>query len=242
MVEFKLYFNKDKETEYLNEMAQKGYAMTGFMAGFYTFDRCQPGEYIYQVDISEGMFRVSNDYREFMQEMGVEIVCQWGLWVILRKKAADGPFLLYTDVESSIEHYEKIKRMFKIAMFLEIILIIVEVLCAANGKDRASITLPLVFSSLLTVIVVVLGREIVRVEGILEELRERIGMEGPSKWGRRDHRPSRLMCIGLILNVIGFLIPKTGGMLYGILNGALHGLALVLIGVGVAVTLWGRKE
>ena len=104
MVKFKLFINKGEETEYLNEMARKGYAMTGFALGFYTFESCRPGEYIYQVDITEGLFRVSGDYRDFMREMGVEIVCLWGPWVILRKRAEEGPFVLYTDVESSIEH------------------------------------------------------------------------------------------------------------------------------------------
>ena len=74
MVRFRLYFNKDKETAYLNEMVGKGYAMKNFFAGFYLFERCRPGEYIYQVDIGEAMFQVSGDYREFMQDMGVEIV------------------------------------------------------------------------------------------------------------------------------------------------------------------------
>ena len=83
MVRFRLYFNKDKETAYLNEMVGKGYAMKNFFAGFYLFERCRPGEYIYQVDIGEAMFQVSGDYREFMQDMGVEIVCTWGLWVLM---------------------------------------------------------------------------------------------------------------------------------------------------------------
>ena len=76
MVRFALYYDKDKETEYLNEMSRKGYALTGFFMGFYYFDECRPSEYIYQIDITEGLFRVSNDYREFMREMGVEIVCR----------------------------------------------------------------------------------------------------------------------------------------------------------------------
>ena len=74
MVKFKLFINKDEETEYLNEMAGKGYAMKGFAMGFYTFENCRPGEYIYQVDITEGLFRVSGDYRDFMREMGVRCV------------------------------------------------------------------------------------------------------------------------------------------------------------------------
>lgn len=70
MVRFRLYYDKEMETEYLNEMSRQGYAMTGFFAGFYHFDRCAPGEYIYQVDLTEGLFRVSEDYREFMRELG----------------------------------------------------------------------------------------------------------------------------------------------------------------------------
>lgn len=66
MTKFRLYFDKDKETAWLNEMAKKGYAMTGFFAGFYQFEACEPGEYIYQIDFSSKMFSVSDDYREFI--------------------------------------------------------------------------------------------------------------------------------------------------------------------------------
>ena len=40
---FKMMLDKDKETAWLNEMADKGHAMTGFCAGFYYFEDCQPG-------------------------------------------------------------------------------------------------------------------------------------------------------------------------------------------------------
>lgn len=247
MVKFKLMFNKDKETEYLNEMAAQGYAMTGFFAGFYTFDRCRPGEYVYQVDITEGMFRVNNDYREFMWEMGVEIVCIWGMWVILRKKAAEGPFVLYTDVESTIEHYEKIKKMFKIATILELSLIVVELVGAATMENKADIGMPLGFACLLAAFVVAFIREISRVEGILRELRERTGAESPGKERKGKGLPSGFLSLGLILNGIGCLIPRAeeGGWL-SILQGPakwmLHGLALVLVIAGLVFTMRQHGE
>lgn len=49
MIKFKLYFDKDAETKWLNQMAAEGWAMTGFFAGFYTFEKCEKGKYIYQV-------------------------------------------------------------------------------------------------------------------------------------------------------------------------------------------------
>ena len=246
MVKFKLMFNKDEETVYLNQMADMGYAMTGFFAGFYTFDKCQPGTYHYQVDISQGFFHVSNDYREFMQEMNVEIVCTWGIWVILRKKVADGPFLLYTDVESSIAHYEKIKRMFKIAAVFEIICITIEGICAARGTDWASIMVPLAMASLLSAFVVVFAREIARVNGILRELRERIGEEEPGGFCGKG-MPSHFLSLGLILNGLGFLIPEVEEIgwlsaLYGPVKGILHVLALIFMGVGIGRTIWKGRE
>lgn len=244
MVKFRLYFDKDRETEYLNEMAGKGYAMTGFCVGFYSFDRCRPGEYIYQVDITEGFFRVSNDYREFMQEMGVEIVCLWGPWVILRKKAAEGPFELYTDVESSIEHYEKIKKMFKIAIALEIICVTMEAICAVGATDRFTIAMNLAGCSLLAAIIVLLCREVCRVKEILAELRARIGQEDPheSRWGNR--KPSLLLCLGVLLNGLTILLmPEQGSTaLYETMKGIMQAFALLLIGAGLVDTFRRRDR
>ena len=75
MTKFRLYFDKDKETTWINEMAAKGYALKGFFAGFYSFEKCEPGEYVYQIDFGSKMYSVSDDYREFMAENNIEIVC-----------------------------------------------------------------------------------------------------------------------------------------------------------------------
>ena len=129
MTKFRLYFDKDKETVWLNELAAKGYALISFFAGFYTFEKTEPGEYIYQIDLGEKLFAVTDDYRSFMEETGVEIIDNWGYWVFLRKKAAEGEFELYTDVDSQIEHYTKIRNMFKVVSIIELICFIVEIIC-----------------------------------------------------------------------------------------------------------------
>ena len=134
MIRFRLYYNKDTETEWLNKMAADGWALTGFFAGFYRFEECEKGEYTYQVDLGDQLFSVSSEYRELMEELGVEIVVLWGYWIILRKRTADGPFELYTDVDSQIEHYTKILRMFKVACILEIICMLIEVAGGLSGN------------------------------------------------------------------------------------------------------------
>ena len=134
MIRFRLYYNKDTETEWLNKMAADGWALTGFFAGFYRFEACEKGEYTYQVDLGAQLFSVSSEYRDLMEELGVEIVTLWGYWIILRKRTADGPFEMYTDVESQIEHYTKILRMFKVACVLEIICMLIEVAGGISGN------------------------------------------------------------------------------------------------------------
>lgn len=203
MIKFRLYFDKDKETSWLDEMADKGYAMTGFFAGFYTFEKCEPGEYRYQVDFAEKPFALSKNYRDFMTEMEIEIVQQWFFWVILRKKANKGEFQLYTDVDSSIAHYKKIRRMFKIVTIIEIICFITECLCAA----RLNSLLPLIFSFILAAILIALLRTVISINRIIFKLKERKG-ELSDKDVMRNNGVSPCLTAGLLLNACALIMDE----------------------------------
>ncbi len=125
MKKFRLYFDKEKEEAWLNELSQRGWAMTGFFAGLYTFMPCEPGKYIYRVDMRGEAGRTPvwrNDYEEYIElveETGAEYVCRWGWWLIFRKEAEKGEFTLYTDVESQIALYKRIRWMFLFVGMLE---------------------------------------------------------------------------------------------------------------------------
>ena len=56
MIRFRLYFDKDKETAWLNEMAAQGWAVKSFFAGFFQFEACEKGEYVYQIDLGSCFF------------------------------------------------------------------------------------------------------------------------------------------------------------------------------------------
>lgn len=228
MVKFRLFFDKDKEIEWLNKMSGEGYALTGFFMGICTFDTCQPGEYVYQVDFTEGLFSVSSNYREFMEDAGVEIVCLWGCWVILRKKAAEGEFKLYTDVESSIGHYTKIRNMFKLVTILELVCLLVEILAAFRGIYAAKIC-----ACLLIVFVMILIKEVIRLNGVLDELKARIG-EAPEArpcGGRR--RFSGFLIAGMLLNSIRLMVLNVLEPAFGIVCDVLAVAAIALMAVGI---------
>ena len=192
MIKFKLYFDKDKETQWLNEMSQKGWAMTGFFAGFYRFEPCEKGKYSYQIDFGNEFFSVSNDYREFMSDSDIEIIQSWGFWVFLRKLSSEGEFQLYTDVDSQIEHYKKIRNMFKAVTVIELICLFIELFSASMTNS------PLLWSFVFLILAIIIAFFNItnRTNDIIHELTERkTGIEEP-----RSRSISIFLIIGLLLN------------------------------------------
>ena len=227
MTKFKLLFNKDEETKWINDLAEQGWAMRSFFSGFYSFERCQPGEYLYQVDFADKFAHLSRDYRDFMEEMGVEIVCQWGFWVILRRHAQEGPFELYTDVESTIEHYRKIRNMFKIVTAFEIICFFVQMIAIFNGAVGI-----LPAALIILALILVLMREITRINSILDKLGQRQGQPAEGV-GWRRRRPSLLIPAGMFLNAIALLIANTEIPFCEPVRCVLQIAAMVLMVVGI---------
>ncbi len=122
MIRWKFTFDKDEEQDWLNEYAQQGWAMAGFFVGVVTFVPCLPGEFIYQIDLLPGKGLRADDYEGyviFMNDLGVEIVQRWGRWVYLRKRAEEGPFEVYTDTESKLDLYRRIRALFLWGLLIE---------------------------------------------------------------------------------------------------------------------------
>lgn len=119
MKRFRLYFDKDTEQDWIKKMSLKGWALEGYFLGVYTFVPCKPGEYIYQIDLLDNWSGDKEDFAAFMEDSGVEVIAQWYRWVFLRKKSSDGPFEMYTDSESKIKQYKRIKNFFLVGFILE---------------------------------------------------------------------------------------------------------------------------
>lgn len=69
---YKLWFvwDYDKEEKWLNEMARQGWTLVsvGFLR--FTFERCEPEEYIIRLE----MRIADDDYISFMEETGAEYI------------------------------------------------------------------------------------------------------------------------------------------------------------------------
>ena len=108
-----LVWNYDKEEEWLNEMAMNGWTLTAVGFCNYTFVKTEPGEY----NIRMEMRPHDDGYLEFLRENDVEYVGRVLQWHYYRKKTSLGPFELYSDIESRIQHMDRIgKMLFAIGM------------------------------------------------------------------------------------------------------------------------------
>ena len=91
-------WNFEKEEEWLNEMAMNGWVLESVGFCTYHFIRCEPGEYSVRLE----MHPYDESYVSFMEETGAEYVGRMMMWIYFRKKTADGPFDLFSDIDSRI--------------------------------------------------------------------------------------------------------------------------------------------
>lgn len=230
MIKFKIYFDKDAETKWLNEMCEQGWAMQSFFAGFYTFDKCEPGKYIYQVDFGEKFFGTTDEYRELMKDMNITIIQNWGYWLILRKEASEGAFELYTDVESKIEHYTKIRNMFKIVTIIELICLFMEIGAACIGGVSAAA--PCAFVILACVIAIF--NATVRTNEIIDGLKEQ--QTGIATGNRKNVSP--ILAAGLLLNACALVMQDN---ISDYLKIGVQIVAIIFMCVGMWKTFRGRS-
>lgn len=116
----KLFIDYEKEEKYLNEMAAKGLALTGYSWCKYVFQDSQKGEYIYRIELLENPINhpESQNYIKFMEETGIEFVASYIRWVYFRRKAADGDFDIYSDIDSRLKHFKRIRMLYLVLSLL----------------------------------------------------------------------------------------------------------------------------
>ena len=97
----------DKEEQWLNEMALAGWVLDSVGWCRYTFRACEPGEYTVRLE----MRGYDPQYVDFMSESGAEYVGRVIQWQYFRKRAADGPFDIFSDIDSRVSHLDRVARM-----------------------------------------------------------------------------------------------------------------------------------
>ena len=108
----------EKEEEWLNEMALHGWVLDGVGYCTYHFVSCEPGEYTVRLE----MHPSDDAYIQFMEDTGAEYIGRMMMWVYFRKKSSEGAFDLFSDVDSKIEHLDRMGRMLAIVGGMNLII------------------------------------------------------------------------------------------------------------------------
>jgi hypothetical protein len=118
----KAYYDIEKEESWLNSMSAMGLALIDYSWCRYVFEQAQPNEYTYRIDLLDNhhTHSASAAYIQFLEENGIECVARYMRWIYLRKKTADGPFDIYTDMESRYRHYKRLKLFYRSLINLEL--------------------------------------------------------------------------------------------------------------------------
>lgn len=114
----------DKEEEWLENMARNGWVLDGVGFCTYHFIKTEPGEYSVRLQYLP-IAEENTDYTNLLEESGAERVGRMVQWVYYRKKTADGPFQLFSDLDSRITHLEKIAKLMLIIAIMNLVIGIV---------------------------------------------------------------------------------------------------------------------
>ena len=99
----------EKEERWLNEMALAGWALVDVGYARFTFEACEPGEYTVRLE----MHGYDAAYVEFMEQAVAHYIGRVLQWLYFRKRAEDGAFDIFSDIDSRIAHIERIHMLVK---------------------------------------------------------------------------------------------------------------------------------
>lgn len=80
----------DKEEKWINEMSKAGWAFWHTNGVVYRFKKCEPNEFIYQIDFDEK--NGVGDYVTFRSSCGDRFVHQWKQKIYWKRETTSGPF------------------------------------------------------------------------------------------------------------------------------------------------------
>ncbi|MBU3189577.1 DUF2812 domain-containing protein [Clostridium bowmanii] len=109
-----------EEQEFLQKQHKAGWKLKTFKAlKKYTFEKCEPVEYIYQLDFNEeGKYEEA--YIQMFEDCGWEYIMKYQKWYYFRKAKCDvgeNDNSIFSDAESKIDMCKKVYKTQGIAIF-----------------------------------------------------------------------------------------------------------------------------
>lgn len=152
---FRIFFDIEKETRWLNNLSKQGYRFVDKKCFNYYFKKCEPNEFIYQIERRKLFSSKKNkDYIDFISSLNINIVStQWG-WFYFEKENDGNEFNIYSDVPSKISHYKNLIITLLLIGFVSSFIIVDMLLTGIRGPYILNISYPIVANSFIILAVI----------------------------------------------------------------------------------------
>lgn len=152
MKKFRMFLDFENEEQWINDMNSQGWQLKKFSLGVFTFEKGEPGEYVYRNEFLSPLMSRSEqkEYFEFLNDTGIEVVHVASNSAYFRKKKTSGQFEIFTDNASKISY---LNRMLKFVILLIIPSFLWSISYFFNMKDSGLFD----FFSILMIIVSLTG-------------------------------------------------------------------------------------
>ena len=108
-----------KEEKWINDMAARGLLLTEVGVFRYDLEEGEPGAYQYCMQMLKGSAgkKRNQEYIKFLKDTDIKCIGAVGSWIYLRRKTAQTPFSLFSDLDSEMHYLARLGRTF---LFLSI--------------------------------------------------------------------------------------------------------------------------
>ena len=93
----------DEFENWLNQMADDGWALASAKLDTFEFEQTEKGEYKIAILFLDSI-KTANEQIEFIKQTGAEFIVLYGRWAFFRRKSELGEFALFSDNTSKIKH------------------------------------------------------------------------------------------------------------------------------------------
>lgn len=162
----------DMEEKWLNRMSHQGWHLSRVGICRYEFEKGQPDAYQYRLQALKRwpQHEESQEYIEFVESTGAELVDTYMYWAYFRQSSELGAFELFSDNTSRIRHLQRIQAV----MFALLPLLLINLVNMVNLLIRyqdAWLILPFLAFYLVFTPLLVYG--LMRTHNVLQRLRDK---------------------------------------------------------------------
>lgn len=139
----KIFINYKKEENWINAMAADGWNLTAYTLTKYTFEKGEPGEYDYCIELlaDSPTSEKGRAYLEFMADLEIECAARLGHRAYFRKKSTGEPFEIYTDYESRRKHLMRIVTSLTVVTVMNLFFAILNIILSIEPSLSINVNL-----------------------------------------------------------------------------------------------------